>query len=718
MKTMRTFVATLVAVTIAAPIFAADSDKQDDDSNFVVTPALRLTTVDGDKEKFREDTWMTHRPSGGVEDFFLRRKLGENKMLFIEGRALIEDNDFHVAAILKQEKFGFVRAGFTQFRKHFDGTGGYFPLITASPFVELNRKMHLDMGNIYFDVGLTIPDRPQIIIGYERQYKKGDKSMIEWGSVAQVLTPPAGSFPTGNTTRKIYPAYKTIDETVDIFKADLEFTAQNVQFSNQFRYESYDNTTFRLDDAARSYNAAGVLTTQKDVTAKETFNHDLFSNVFQMESHASEKIFWSFGYLFTTMDGGAGFDMDTILTLGAFAGTDKFWKSAVRMDQDSHVLNVNVLYDPWKWLALYAGIQAEKTETNTFADSDQREIAEPTLMAKFISRNDKDSFEENIGARFTKIPYTTIYAEAKWAQQNIGLFEEALEQETPADPFSLEPGGAFLRYTDTDVRRQQYTIGFNTAPLSRVTVSGKFTHSDRLNIYDHLIDEKENAAMLVIPVNGYTAFITRQQFVTDDLSLKVSTRLTSRVRATVKYQVIATDITTHHNDAVPTASPTITAGSLKSADYNSDVFSVVLNVTPIPRAYVTGQFSYQRTRTTAFDNGANTVLTYKGDVYSAFVTGGYALDDKTDLLVTYNVSWADNFEDNRSGSAPSINTDFGYPYGVDYTRHGLNCALTRRIHKNAVAKIGYGFYHLRERSNGGINDYSAHLAFGGCTIRF
>jgi hypothetical protein len=640
-------------------------------------------------------------------------------MLFIEGRALIEDNDFKIEALLQKEKVWFVRAGFAQYRKHFDGTGGYFPLITALPYVELNRPMHLDIGNIHFEAGWTMPDRPHIVFGWERQYKKGDKSMIEWGSVAQVLTPPAGSFPTGNTTRKIYPAYKTIDEVTDIFKADIEFTAQNVQFSNQFRYETYENATFRFDDAARSHNAAGVLTASKDVTVTERFDHDVFTNVFQMESHASEKVFWSFGYLFTNLSGGAAFNMNTVANLGPFAGTDKFYKTNfLTLDQDAHVLNVGFLYDPWKWLALYGGIQAEKAQTDAFTDADFTEIAEPTLKALVVARNDKDSFEETIGARFTKIPFTTVYAEGRWAQQNFAMFEETLEQETPADPYSLEPGGAFLRYTDTDVRRQQYTIGFNTAPLPRVTVSGKFSHSNRLNIYDHLIDEKENAAMLVIPVNGYTAFITRQEFVTDDLSIKVSARVTPRLRATVKYQVIATDIMTHHNNAVPTASPTITAGALKSSDYNSDVVSFLLHITPVTRAYVTGQFSYQRTRTTTFDNGANSVLTYKGDVYSVLATGGYAIDDKTDLLVQYNVSWADNFEDNRAGSAPFINTDFGYPYGVDYTRHGVNCELTRRIHKNAVAKIGYGFYQLRERSNGGIDNYTAHAAFGGCTIRF
>jgi hypothetical protein len=175
-------------------------------------------------------------------------------------------------------------------------------------------------------------------------------------------------------------------------------------------------------------------------------------------------------------------------------------------------------------------------------------------------------------------------------------------------------------------------------------------------------------------------------------------RLTARVRLAFKYQTVATDIVTHHNDAIPAAAPFITAGALRSGDFYSNAYSVLVHVMPVARAYLTGQFTFQNTRTTAFDNGANSILTYQGDVYSVLATAAYAFDDKTDLIVQYRVSWAENFEDNGSGSVPGFgNSDYGFAYGVDYQRHGLSCQLTRRLNKNAVAKVGLQFPSLQRK---------------------
>jgi hypothetical protein len=78
--------ASLTAALFAVSAFAADTDRTED-SGFVVTPVLRITAVKGDKEKFREDAWMTDKPSGGLEDCLRRQKLGNDSTLRIEGRA-------------------------------------------------------------------------------------------------------------------------------------------------------------------------------------------------------------------------------------------------------------------------------------------------------------------------------------------------------------------------------------------------------------------------------------------------------------------------------------------------------------------------------------------------------------------------------------------------------------------------------------------------------
>ncbi|MEI9963141.1 MAG: hypothetical protein WDM76_19125 [Limisphaerales bacterium] len=66
--------------------------------------------------------------------------------------------------------------------KYYDDTGGYNPTVIPSEF-DLNRDLHVDIGRLWIDFGLTLPRWPQIVLGYEYQFKNGDKSMLDWGNV-------------------------------------------------------------------------------------------------------------------------------------------------------------------------------------------------------------------------------------------------------------------------------------------------------------------------------------------------------------------------------------------------------------------------------------------------------------------------------------------------------------------------------------------------------
>jgi hypothetical protein len=88
---------------------------------------------------------------------------------------------------------------------------------------------------------------------------------------------------------------------------------------------------------------------------------------------------------------------------------------------------------------------------------------------------------------------------------------------------------------------------------------------------------------------------------------------------------------------------------------------------------------------------------------------GYALDSKTDLTVEYSYSRADNSVNNSSA---------GLPLGLDFQRHALLAGISRKISKNVIARLRYGFYEYDEPSSGGINNYIAHLASASCTVRF
>ncbi len=125
--------------------------------------------------------------------------------------------------------------------------------------------------------------------------------------------------------------------------------------------------------------------------------------------------------------------------------------------------------------------------------------------------------------------------------------------------------------------------------------------------------------------------------------------------------------------------------------------------------YVTALGSYQDARSTSYDNGVGSVVSYDGDVYSLIGACGYALTEEADLTLQYVFSKSDNFNNNSTA---------GLPLGVDNERHGLTAMVSFQISDNARARIGYGYYDYQDRTAGGADDYSAHLASGSVSLRF
>src|SRR5439155_25695049 len=123
----------------------------------------------------------------------------------VEGRALFDQNDYRVALTLSQAELGFVRAGYDTYRKYFNDKGGYYAPYNQSP-LSLDRDLHIDIGKAWFDVGLTLPDWPKIVFGYEYQFKEGEESVMQWGPVQCLALDP----------RNIAPAYKALDESAHI----------------------------------------------------------------------------------------------------------------------------------------------------------------------------------------------------------------------------------------------------------------------------------------------------------------------------------------------------------------------------------------------------------------------------------------------------------------------------------------------------------------------
>jgi hypothetical protein len=673
MRTVQTriLLAALPSLVFTAATILAEQAKPEPEPSVSVSPIVRYVTVKGDEARFRQDWWIKDGWAGGIDEATYEYKIDKDWVLNFGARAIINEHDYKLRLEITNPNVGFVRAGYTEYRKYFDDSGGFFSLFSP-PQLSLNRDLHLNIGDIYFEAGLTLPKLPKVTFGYERQFKDGAKSMLEWGSVTQ-----------GGNTRKTFPAFKDIDETVDMFKVEAEHDIGKVHLADQFHYEHYRDTADRLDGATNLASSAG-----QTVTVHERYTHDAFFNTFRMDSHITEKLYWSFGYLFNTLDGDPSLALNT---LPFVSNNDKNWfTQAVAINQDSHVLNANLMYGPFvKGLYLYGGLQAELTDGNGFTDAILTQItggATNNPNAIINSNTKKKSLEETFGIRFTGLPYTTVYTEGRWSQEFIDLFEQEVDNAVLN----------FQRDTDTDVHRQDYSVGFNTSPLPRMTLSARYRHGIHENDYEHLVDTEE----------GYPAFITAQKFTSDEIMSKLTLRPMSRLSVSFMYQLYTMDIDTTTKSITILGVP---GGTIQSGNYDAIIYSVSATATPISRLYLTGLFSFQDTRTIGFANSDPAVLTYVGNVYTVLGSAGYALDEKTDVTIQYTYSRSDNFTDNST---------VGLPLGLDFHRHGLAAGISRRINKNVAARLGYGFYEYIEPSSGGFNNYRAHLATASCTLAF
>jgi hypothetical protein len=531
----------------------------------------------------------------------------------------------------------------------------------------LDHDLKIENSDIFFEAGLTLTDLPKVTIGYERQARHGDESLLEWGGVTQ-----------GADTRKIYPSFNAIDEHTDIVKLNADYDIKKVHLSDAFRYEHFSSDDTR-NDTSVNLNTSSSQT----VTVHEDYHHDAFFNTFHMDCHVNDKVYWSLGYLHTSLSGHGDLSVVTPPPLGPF---DNNWvANGIADNLFSDVLNLNSMFGPFQGLVLYAGLQAETTDTHGFSS------ALLTVGTSAASTNVNRSFEdtkslsETLGMRYTKIPYTTLYAEGQWNEEQIDL--DQTETEDGLSSLALDSAETTLR--------QDYRVGFNTAPLSRVTLAGRYRHYIDHDDYDYDTDT----------VPGYPGFITAQDFTTDEVMTKLTLRPCSRFHVAFTYQLVSTDIRTS-SEAVPLLAP---GGTLQSGDYDANIYSVSATVTPLARWYLTGYFSLQDTRTTSFANDDPSVQTYRGNVYTAMATTGYAIDNKTDLTLEYSYSCSDNFHNNDAA---------GLPLGLNFQRHAVLAGVSRKISTNVVARLRYGFYSYDESSTGGFNNYVANLVSASCTVRF
>jgi hypothetical protein len=661
---------------------------------FSASPTLRWISVQGDKQRFREIEGMREGFGGGVEHFNLEQQIAPDTKISAEGRVLFPDRDVQLKLGMDKKDVGFVHAGFEQWRRYYDDTGGYYRGAPVTSF-NLNQDLQLDIGRAWIDFGLTRPDLPQMVVGYEYQFRDGGKATLDWGAVS-----------SPGLANNIYPAFKDIHEHVHVAKLDITHTLYDWHLEDSARVEIYENSTMQQERP--SYSLGGP---EINLQTRERASHVQGMNAIRAERQIEDWWLFTAGYLYSRLDGDTSFNQQTVNPIGV-PMPGQFWSSdLLALRRDSHIVSAGSLFLPIDWLSASVGVQSEWThqEGSGRVNLDQDD---PTLIAPFTQlhttvRSDLDDqkVSESLLLRMSRIPHTILFAEGRFSQDRIGQFE----QDLPLPGYSPDDHANFLRDTDYFNDLREFRAGFDTSPWSRVSFNAHYKRRTSDSDYDNRLDLMFTNQPAIredgVPNPGYSAFIRHRGIDTDETQAKLVFRPNSWLKTTLTYQLVSTEYTTV-TDPVPGGG---TPSGLTAGKYDAHVYGLMLTVMPFQRCYFNGTFTYSDSRTWTAHNDDPSLVPYKGNVYNVMASMNYALDENTSLQTAYLFSKSEYGENNISD---------GLPLGLDYTRHGLSVGLTRKINRSLTANWRYAFYQYWEPTSGGANNYTAHGVFATLVMRW
>jgi hypothetical protein len=552
---------------------------------YEIVSTVGWTGVKGNQAQFREHYWQPEGWNGGLERYFFTEQLTSRDKFTVTGRALRDD--YKVTLSLERPDFGFARGGWEQYRKYFNDAGGYYALSTP-PITSLGQDLHLDTGRAWAEVGLTLPRWPQVVLGYEYQYQDGEKSILQWLPT------------TESPLKRILPNAKSIDQQWHVIRLDLSHDFGWLQVADNFRYEFFNLDTSRG-------GALADLAPGPRVVIQEGHDAQQWANALRLEKQLTDWWLLTGGYLYTHADGEASFNQATFNAAGQF--TDGyFWRAQpIIFHNTSQTLNLNTLLGPWQGFSFSAGLLSEwaRQEGMGNAQLDFAEDADPNTFtpATLDSNLDRFTLEENFLMRFTRIPFTVLFADGRFRQEEIGQFEEQL-------------GGnqyAFMR--DTDARHRWYDVrgGFRISPWQRLSLNAHYRYRDRDNHYDQETDQLYNFFGQPIPGLGYPAFITARQTYGDEVEAKLVWRPLNWLKTTFSYKLVATDYETTTEPVpnfLPTLPPLSPGGQILAGTYDAHFYSVNAALTPWRRFSLSGTFTYTDTRTVTAANNVPEVVPY------------------------------------------------------------------------------------------------------------
>jgi hypothetical protein len=678
------------------------------------------TIVNGDNAQFEQEHRLPANTAyGGIQDLHFEQTFDKNGLFSVDGHALWDFNDYDIKVELSKPNVGYIKAGFSEFRSWYDGNAGFLPTQGGTWFPPPFPEMHIDRGGAWIELGLRVPDWPEITIRYEHEFRFGQKDSTVWGD-----TNLTGITPPFNSTRKIVPSFRNIDETRDIVSLEASKTFGNTDVLLGMRYEHNDN-----DYSLNFERGAGQLPPvvpppgqQRKVTQTQNDDVDLFSGHGITVTRFSDSLWFTAGYSYTTLQN----DLSGSRITGLH-WDEAFGEPVPTLNQRDHafidlagiaqikenLFNANLFWMPLESLAILTGFRythenvdnestflAEEPEQNkppfTPLNPERGFHYGPPEPASGFRTADYDRFAQRLELRYTGINNWLFYAEGEW-EEDCGHVNEfqSIDEVDEGLPKPLDK--------DTHALGQKYTAGATWYPTMRISLAGQYFH--RIASYNEDI------------ITGVFPRLIDQDWNIDDFNIRITFRPKIPARLGTLSLVTRYDFV---HTTIDGQWEVFSDGELLAEEQTGvikkHVISEALTWNPLARFYLQANFSYvlNQTDTPANNielvpNEGATVVNFRNDYWTVTSGAGYIIDDKTNLYSDFSFYCAnDHFK----------NALVAVPYGEGATEYTASATITRQLTKQMRLLLRYGYFNYRDDTYGGHNNYRGHSIYSSLQFRF
>lgn len=678
----------LCGTALLASLAALSPVSAEEQPNYL-TGAFGYLTIDGSDAAVRQRLGLKGDFYGGLDAFHMEQLEGGGTTYQIDGRAIFDEGNYKLQALVMNEGLGSLEIGYKAFRTWYNGNDGFFRTPANAPvWLTGFFDPSLALDREEFKVALTYQrngEMPKITLGYRHLGRDGEKNSTVLGDTAKVGL--------GTATRNIVPAYYEIDEKRDIFTLDIEHLLGETKVGGGLRYEQTE-----YHDSRNNIRRPGE-SSQRFHTQRENYDNDLFAVHGFVESRLNEQFLLTTAASYTNLDGELtgsriyGETYDPAFS-GTYAGRQYrdhgFIDLIGTTDLDELLYNASLLWQPsenWAIVPSFRLENLEQSQENSFADTevDNKLVMHSEDMEADAGKNFTD-LTAALEARYTGLKDVVVYGKGL-VSRGWGDLEE-----TEIDPHTNTV--ALDRLTDFDRDIHKVTGGVNWYVSPGFKLIGQAYYKFYRNEYEVVRDSIATSS------DRYPSFIRETNVTTRDMNLRAMIKLAPNFSAVTRAEIRGTEI-----ESAGQGTPLI-----ESANYDTTILSQTLSWSPAARLFLQGSVSYVQDEVTTPANDLvdpappstvklkDTVQVSQNDYWTFDVGGTFIVSEKTDLNGTFIYYLADNFSPNYAVSVP---------YGAGLEEYGFEVSLTHRFAENLIWTVQYGLYDASDETSGKQNDYTA-----------